>query len=76
MLSRMGCLNVKADRIGNGLDVVSNRIGNGLNVQCGIVCSLNYAKYLKVKPQAIFLMKANNYMEEVCIISNVEWHIS
>lgn len=61
----MGCLTVKA-----------RRIGSGLQVSCGMVCSVNKAKILKVEPKHIFLMTANNYMEEVCVISNVEWKVA
>mgnify|MGYP000307587763 CR=1 FL=1 len=72
----MGCLNVHTRRIGEGLQVSSERVGGGLKVSCGLVCLVNAARILKVEPKYIFLMEANNYTEEVCIISNVEWHIS
>lgn len=72
----MGCLNVHTKRIGEGLKVSSSRIGSGLKVSCGLVCSVNTAKELKVEPRYIFLMESNNYTEEVCVISNVEWKVS
>lgn len=72
----MGCLTVKARRIGNGLDVGASRVGSGLKVSCGLVCSVNKAKILRIEPQHIFLMAANNYTEEVCVISNVEWKVA
>ena len=72
----MGCLNVHTKRIGEGLKVSSCRVGGGLKVSCGLVCSVNAAKILKVEPKHIFLMEANGYTEEVCVISNIEWHIS
>lgn len=71
----MGCLNVHIKRIGEGLKVSSRRVGGGLKVSCGLVCSVNAARILKVEPKHIFLMEANGYTEEVCVISNVEWHI-
>lgn len=61
----MGCLSVH-----------TRRIGEGLKVSCGLVCSVNAARVLKVEPEYIFLMEANNYTEEVCVISNVEWKVS
>lgn len=72
----MGCLNVHTKRIGEGLKVSSSRIGSGLKVSCGLVCSVNESNILKVEPKYIFLMEANNYTEEVCVISNVEWKVS
>lgn len=72
----MGCLSVHTERIGEGLKVSSRRVGGGLKVSCGLVCSVNAAKILKVEPKHIFLMEANGYTEEVCVISNIEWHIS
>lgn len=72
----MGCLNVHTTRVGEGLQVSAERIGTGLKVSCGLVCSVNAARILKVDPKHIFLMEANGYTEEVCVISNVEWHIS
>lgn len=71
----MGCLNVHTTRVGQGLQVSAGRIGSGLKVSCGMICSVNAARILKVEPKYIFLMEANGYTEEVCVISNVEWHI-
>ena len=71
----MGCLNVHTKRVGEGLKVSSRRFGKGLQISCGLVCSVNTANVLKVEPKHIFLMEANGYTEEVCVISNVEWHI-
>lgn len=39
----MGCLTVKARRIGEGLDAQASRVGSGLQVSCGLVCSVNKA---------------------------------
>lgn len=72
----MGCLNVYTRRIGEGLKASSRRVGEGLQVSCGLVCSVNTAKVLKVEPKYIFLMEANNYTEEVCVIANIEWKVS
>lgn len=71
----MGCLNVHVTRVGEGLQVSSERVGGGLKVSCGMVCYVNTANILKVEPKHIFLMEVNGYTEEVCVISNVEWHI-
>lgn len=65
MLDIMICLNVHA-----------KRIGNGLKVCCGMVCSVNKAKILKVEPKHIFLMAANNYTEQVFVISNIKWKVA
>lgn len=72
----MGCLNVHTRRIGEGLKASSQRVGKGLRVSCGLVCSVNTAKILKVEPKYIFLMEANNYTEEVCVIANIKWKVS
>lgn len=71
----MGCLNVHTTRVGQGLQVSAERIGSGLKVSYGLVCSVSTANILKVEPKHIFLMEANGYTEEVCVISNVKWHI-
>lgn len=72
----MGCLRVHTERIGEGLKVSSRRVGKGLRVSCGMVCSVNAARVLKVEPEYIFLMEANNYTEEVCVIANIKWKVS
>ena len=71
----LGCLSVHTESIGEGIIVACYRVGGGLKVSCGLVCSVNAARILKVEPKHIFLMEANGYIEEVCVISNVEWHI-
>ena len=71
----MGCLSVHTERIGEGINVSCYRVGGGLKVSCGLVCSVNTANILKIEPKHIFLMEANGYTEEVCVISNVEWRI-
>lgn len=58
------------------LNVYTKRIGSGLKVSCGLVCSVNKAKQLRVEPQYIFLMAANNYTEQVCVISNIKWKVA
>lgn len=72
----MGCLCVHTERVGEGLKVSSRRVGEGLRVSCGLVCSVNTARVLKVEPKYIFLMEANNYTEEVCVIANIKWEVS
>lgn len=72
----MGCLSVHTRRIGEGMKVSSQRIGEGLQVSCGLVCSVNKARELKVEPKYIFLMEANSYREEVCVIANIKWKVS
>lgn len=47
----MGCLNVTAKRIGNGLKLDANRVGSGISIQatriggmsitCGLICTVN-----------------------------------
>lgn len=83
----MGCLTVHVHRMGDGLKISSARIGDGLQasarrigcglkVTCGLFCPINKERILKVEPTHIFLMKTNNYTEQVCVISNVKWHVS
>lgn len=85
-MTAMGCMNIHTKRVGEGIRVSSVRAGEGLKVSscrvegglkvsCGLVCSVNTANVLKVEPKHIFLMEANGYTEEVCVISNVEWYI-
>lgn len=75
----MGCLNAKCQRVSGmvppSVTAKCQRVP-GLRASCGIVCSLSTAKVLKVEPEYIFLMEANNYTEEVCVISNVKWNVS
>lgn len=70
----MGCLKVTAKRIGDGISVQAKRVG-GMTVTCGLVCSVNKAHYLNVKPEAIFLMPGNNFTDNVLVISNVDWKV-
>ena len=81
----MGCLNVTAIRIGDGLQLAANRVGSGISVQatriggmsvtCGLVCSVNKARYLRVEPKSIFLMPGNNFTDDVLIMANVDWQV-
>ncbi len=36
----MGCINVKIERIGNGIQVNASRLGKGLQITCGLICSV------------------------------------
>lgn len=60
----MGCIKVKA-----------TRIGKGLQVSCSLVCSRNKAAYLRVSPKHIFLMPGNNFKDDVLVYSNVVWKV-
>ena len=81
----MGCLNVTAKRIGDGLQLDATCVGSGISIQatriggmsvtCGLVCTVNKARYLRVEPKAIFLMPGNNFTDDVLITANVDWHI-
>lgn len=70
-----GCLNITVNRIGEGVDVTANRIGNGIAVTCGLVCSVNKVRYIRVEPKQLFLMPGNNFTDEVLIVSNVNWTV-
>lgn len=71
----MGCLNVTAERIGKGISLRTERMGQGVSVTCGLVCSVNKARYLKVEPKAIFLMPGNDFRDDVLVIANVDWQV-
>lgn len=81
----MGCLNVTANRIGDGLHIDASCVGSGISIQatriggmsvtCGLVCSVNKARYLRVEPKAIFLMPGNNFTDDVLITANVDWQV-
>lgn len=64
MIEAMGCLNVKA-----------TRVGKGLSVSCGLVCTVNKESYLHIVPDHIFLMPGNQFRDNTLVYSNVQWKI-
>lgn len=81
----MGCLKVITNRIGDGIHAHSARVGKGIqiladriggmSVTCGLVCTVNKARYLRVEPKSIFLMPGNNFTDDVLIMANVDWQV-
>ena len=70
----MGCLNITAERIGCGLDVQGLKAHGGLLVSASMVCEVNI-KFVKVSKTYIWLVPANQYSEDVDVLSNVNWSV-
>lgn len=81
-----GCLDVSVGRIGDGINAIAERIGEGigfsvmrigggLSVACSIVCNVNTSNYVRVEPQYLWLTPANDFTDDVDVISNVVWDV-
>lgn len=68
-------ITARATGTGNKINLKTNRVGNGIAVSCGLVCSVNKVRYIRVEPKQIFLMPGNNFTDEVLIMSNVNWTV-
>lgn len=51
------------------------RNGKPVEFRCGLVCSANMSSYLKVEPEAIWLLPSNDFSQDVVIYANVIWRI-
>lgn len=67
-----GPISVDATRIGGPILIETERIGKPINIRCGLVCSVSEAAYLRVEPNAIWLLPDS---AEVVVYSNVTWYI-
>lgn len=54
---------------------VKNEKLNKILVQFGLICSVNYAKQLKVSKDCLWLLPENMFQDSFAIITEVEWHI-
>lgn len=59
-------------RSGDVLAFGTQRKGEPLSFRCGIVCSVGSDFYLRVEPEAIWLLPDS---AEVAVYSNVTWYI-
>lgn len=66
---------LNTSRLGEDFKVRCNQ-SSSLKINCGLVCTLNQLKVLKVNPNLIFLSKSNNFADDVYIVSNVVWNIN
>lgn len=80
----MGCLNVTAKRIGDGLQLATNRVGSGISVQvariggmsvtCGLVCKINSQdKILWSDKYLVWLNSEVGIVKYNSIISTKDW---
>lgn len=82
----MGCLNVKAKRIGDGLQLAASRVGNGISIQatriggmsvtCGLVCTINSQdKILWSDKYLVWLNTEVGIVKYNSIISTKDWKL-
>lgn len=82
----MGCLNVKAKRIGDGLQLAANRVGNGTSIQatriggmsvtCGLVCTVNSQdKILWSDKYLVWLSNEVGVVKYNSLISTKDWKL-
>lgn len=80
----MGCLNVTAKRIGDGLQLAANRVGSGISIQatrtggmsvtCGLVCTINSQdKILWSDKYLVWLNSEVGIVKYNSIISTKDW---
>lgn len=63
------------NQVGEVMNVSISRIGDSLSIRCGLVCSANETKYLRVPMDNIWLIPDNNFSQDVVVYSNVSWII-
>lgn len=82
----MGCLNVTAKRIGDGLQIAANRVGSGISVQatriggmsviCGLVCTVNSQdKILWSDKFLVWLNTEVGIVKYNSVISTKDWKL-
>ena len=82
----MGCLNVTAKRIGDGLQLAANRVGNGISIQatrigcmsvtCGLVCTINSQdKILWSDQYLIWLNSEVGVVKYNSLLSTQDWKL-
>lgn len=82
----MGCLNVTAKRIGDGLRIDENRVGSGISIQatriggisvtCGLVCTVNSQdKILWSDKFLVWLNTEVGIVKYNSIISTQDWKL-
>lgn len=82
----MGCLNVTAKRIGDGLHIGANHVGSGISIQvtriggmsvtCGLVCTTNSQdKVLWSDKYLVWLNSEVGIVKYNSIISTQDWKL-
>lgn len=82
----MGCLNVTANRIGDGLQLDATRVGSGISVQatriggmrvsCGLVCTVNSQdKILWSDKYLVWLNSEVDIVKYNSVISTQDWKL-
>lgn len=82
----MGCLNVTAKRIGDGLQLDATRVGSGISIQatriggmsvtCGLVCTINSQdKILWSDKYLVWLNSEVGIVKYNSIISTKDWKL-
>ena len=67
-----GPMSLLVGRHGDALSFETKRNGEPLSFRCGIVCSVGSDFYLRVEPEAIWLLPDS---AEVAVYSNVTWYV-
>lgn len=82
----MGCLNVTAKRIGDGLQLDATRVGSGISIQatriggmsvtCGLVCTINSQnKILWSDKYLVWLNSEVGIVKYNSIVSTKDWKL-
>ena len=82
----MGCLNVTANRIGDGLQLYATRVGSGISIQatriggmsvtCGLVCTINSQdKILWSDKFIVWLNSEVGIVKYNSVISTQDWKL-
>lgn len=82
----MGCLNVTAKRIGDGVQLAANRVGNGISIQvtriggmsvtCGLVCTINSQdKILWSDKYLVWLNNEVGVVKYNSLLSTQDWKL-
>lgn len=57
------------------LEITARRVGKELSFRCGLVCTLNQARYLRVDPESVWLLSDDSDEATLVVYSNVDWTI-
>lgn len=60
-------------RFGNASVITERR--SGLKITCGLICSINTAKHLRVEPKNIWLTPGNMFSDCVLVVGNIDWKV-
>ena len=75
-LRRIGSpISVSAQRYGDIPALTASRLGKPLEFRCGLVCTIDQTRYLRVEPEMVWLLPDNGFSQDVVVYSNVFWTI-